>query len=257
MKLANGNRIYFKSFKTDQIETFVEFVRANELVGERIHATGGGAHKFADLLEREFTQSGVQVVKHDEMASLANGLTFATRISTDQFVLDSHGSPSFDNENEAEQSQTSGSRQEREEEKASEAPKLLVSIGTGVSMIKVTGFNIYKRVGGTMIGGGTLLGLSSLLTGISDFDTITAKAQRGENSNVDLLVRDIYGDNSALKELKGDRIASSFAKAATSELPEATARLHREEDLLSSLVTMISLNTGQLAYFLAKLHKIE
>lgn len=39
-------------------------------------------------------------------------------------------------------------------------------------MIKVTDFNSYSRVSGTMIGGGTLLGLANLLTGVNDFDTI-------------------------------------------------------------------------------------
>lgn len=49
--------------------------------------------------------------------------------------------------------------------------KLLVSIGSGVSMIKVNPFTgKFDRVSGTMIGGGTLVGLSNLLTGISDFD---------------------------------------------------------------------------------------
>ena len=55
-------------------------------------------------------------------------------------------------------------------------PTLLVSIGSGVSMIKVNSYNSYERIGGTMIGGGTLLGLSNLLTGIKDFDTIISKA---------------------------------------------------------------------------------
>ena len=63
-----------------------------------------------------------------------------------------------------------------EEEKESDFPKLLVTIGSGISMIKVNDFNSYERVGGTMIGGGTLLGLSNLLTGINDFDTIIEKA---------------------------------------------------------------------------------
>ena len=51
-----------------------------------------------------------------------------------------------------------------------------MTIGSGVSMIKVNDFNSYERVAGTMIGGGTLLGLSNLLTGINDFDTIIQKA---------------------------------------------------------------------------------
>ena len=47
-----------------------------------------------------------------------------------------------------------------------------------------------------MIGGGTLLGLANLLTGINDFDTILEMSKRGDNSHVDLLVKDIYGSNS-------------------------------------------------------------
>jgi len=51
--------------------------------------------------------------------------------------------------------------------------KMLVSIGSGVSMIKVNPTSgKFERVSGTMIGGGTLVGLSNLLTGISDFDQI-------------------------------------------------------------------------------------
>ena len=101
-----------------------------------------------------------------------------------------------------------------EEEKESDFPKLLVSVGSGVSLIKVNDINNFERVGGTMIGGGTLLGLSNLLTGIRDFDTIIEKAQAGQNANVDMLVSDIYGDNSPFKELAGDLLASSFAKVA-------------------------------------------
>ena len=51
--------------------------------------------------------------------------------------------------------------------------KMLVSIGSGVSMIKVSNNGKFQRVSGTMIGGGTLMGLSNLLTGVKDFDQIT------------------------------------------------------------------------------------
>ena len=50
--------------------------------------------------------------------------------------------------------------------------KLLVSIGSGVSMIKVDDCKKFERVGGTMIGGGTLVGLANLMTGVRDFDQI-------------------------------------------------------------------------------------
>ena len=50
---------------------------------------------------------------------------------------------------------------------------MLVSIGSGVSMLKVSSCgDKFERVSGTMIGGGTLVGLSNLLTGVNDFDEI-------------------------------------------------------------------------------------
>ena len=59
----------------------------------------------------------------------------------------------------------------------------------------------FERVSGTMIGGGTLVGLSNLLTGVNDFETIVEMSQKGDNSGVDMLVKDIYGDQSPFKEL--------------------------------------------------------
>ena len=54
-------------------------------------------------------------------------------------------------------------------------------------------FDSFERVAGTMIGGGTLIGLSNLLTGVRDFDKIIEMASRGDHTKVDMMVRDIYG----------------------------------------------------------------
>jgi len=69
-----------------------------------------------------------------------------------------------------------------------------------------------------MIGGGTLVGLSNLLTGITDFDKIVEVARTGDNSGIDMLVKDIYGDTSPIPGLQGDYLASSFAKPANDHL---------------------------------------
>jgi type II pantothenate kinase len=74
-----------------------------------------------------------------------------------------------------------------------EGSVILVSIGSGVSIIKVNAFDSFERVAGTMIGGGTLIGLSNLLTGVRDFDKIIEMASRGDHTKVDMMVRDIYG----------------------------------------------------------------
>lgn len=91
-------------------------------------------------------------------------------------------------------------------------PYLLVNIGSGVSMIKVSGPRDFQRVGGTSLGGGTLWGLLSLLTGARTFDDMLGMAERGDNSKVDMLVGDIYGTDYGKIGLKSTTIASSFGK---------------------------------------------
>lgn len=49
-------------------------------------------------------------------------------------------------------------------------PFILVNVGSGVSILEVRGPSEYKRISGTSIGGGTFLGLCSLLTGSETFD---------------------------------------------------------------------------------------
>ena len=91
-------------------------------------------------------------------------------------------------------------------------PYLLVNIGSGVSMIHVSGRRDYQRIGGTSLGGGTFWGLLSLLTGASTFDEMLGMADRGDNAAVDLLVGDIYGTGYDKIGLKSSVIASSFGK---------------------------------------------
>ena len=75
-------------------------------------------------------------------------------------------------------------------------------------MLAVRGHGDYARVSGTSLGGGTFLGLSCLLTQVrtltttrfpentfqcATFEEALDLAARGDNKNVDKLVRDIYG----------------------------------------------------------------
>lgn len=49
-------------------------------------------------------------------------------------------------------------------------PCMLVNIGSGVSIVKIDEEGQYERISGTSLGGGTLWGLLSLLTGAESFD---------------------------------------------------------------------------------------
>jgi type II pantothenate kinase len=97
-----------------------------------------------------------------------------------------------------------------------EAPErfLVVSVGTGTSALLVEPGRV-SRVGGTALGGGTILGLGAALCGVRDFDALAALAARGDRRRVDLLIRDVYPDGDFL--LPGDANAASFAKLARAD----------------------------------------
>ena len=230
VELENGDQIYLKSFESNKIDEFIRFVKDNNLVDTTIHATGGGAYKYQEQFLKHFG-SGIKVNKYDEIGSLVNGLSFVLRYAKNPtFSMESSihsinpsASPSEYNKRiEEDKDLTDGDNNKTKKRKFTrmntdesgfEFPMLLVSIGSGVSIIKVNNFSQFERVSGTMIGGGTLIGLSNLLTGNREFEKIIEKAQMGNNAKVDMLVKDIYGENSPFS-LKGDLLASSFAKVA-------------------------------------------
>jgi type II pantothenate kinase len=167
-------------------------------------------------------------------------------------------------------------------------PYLLVNIGSGVSMIKVSGPKEFQRVGGTSLGGGTLWGLLSLLTGARTFDDMLGMAERGDNTKVDMLVGDIYGADYGKIGLKSTTIASSFGKvfrmkreaereaedtgglnnddrdmSPIAESPPTPYDEHKADapfdgaDISRSLLYAISNNIGQIAYLQSEKHKLE
>ncbi len=117
---------------------------------------------------------------------------------------------------------------------------LLVSLGTGTSVLSVTD-EVAQRVGGSALGGGTLLGLGKLLLRIDSFADLAALAERGDRRSVDLLVGDIYsgpGDSPLPRDLN----AAHFAKL-DSELPE---------DIAHALMGLVGENIGLICGELAR-----
>ena len=153
-------------------------------------ATGGGAHKFEADFRREVNMS---LNKSDEIASLIRGLKYIILTQTVVSPTTTNGVPE-------EAEDTTSWRRSRESElfyfenPADDAtcqkvnynpveplasggtstvyPFLLVNIGSGVSILSVTGEDSYKRVYGTSLGGGTFLGLCCLLTGCNTFEEV-------------------------------------------------------------------------------------
>jgi type II pantothenate kinase len=112
---------------------------------------------------------------------------------------------------------------------------LVASVGTGTSILLADGLSV-SRVGGTALGGGTVVGLGTQLLGTSDFTEIAALAARGSRREVDLLVSDIY--RAGEFPLAADLTASSFAKLARrSDAP-------RPEDLAAALMGLVGENVA-------------
>lgn len=77
-----------------------------------------------------------------------------------------------------------------------------------------------------------------------------ALADKGDNSSVDMLVGDIYGQDYEKIGLKSSTIASSFGKVFRKDAVEEEAKppSFKPEDISRSLLYAISNNIGQIAF---------
>ncbi|CAO3592391.1 unnamed protein product [Absidia cylindrospora] len=232
-----GGRLHFKIFETEQIDDCIAFIAELMIAGRAL------APNIKQVLQATGEQRlpGVVVEKDDEMECLTAGLSFfITEIPYEVFTY-----------NELDPTPI-----QFEETPENIYPYMIVNIGSGVSILKVTGPNQFTRISGTSLGGGTLWGLLSLLTNAGSFDDMLEMSKDGDNRNVDLLVGDIYGTDYSKLGLKSSRIASSFGKVFKKGERQDKAKFELS-DIAKSLLYMVSNNIGQIAYLNAQQHDIK
>ncbi|KAF3917285.1 hypothetical protein AA313_de0206072 [Arthrobotrys entomopaga] len=290
--IHEGGRLNFVNFETENIDDCIAYmgilINGQRIAAQQqnlllsngkksrpnahtndlcVMATGGGAHKYYDKICQAL--EGVHVYREDEMECLIVGLDFfLTEIPEEVFTYSDEDPMRF------------------VEPSEDIYPYLLVNIGSGVSMIKVSGPQKFERIGGTSLGGGTLWGLLSLLTGARSFDEMLKLADKGDNTTVDMLVGDIYGTDYGRIGLKSTTIASTFGKVfkknmSPSSSGAATApkengvngdakgmngnavvdenekmKNFKAEDISRSLLYAISNNIGQISYLQAQHHNL-
>ena len=94
----------------------------------------------------------------------------------------------------------------------------------------------YTRVGGTALGGASFLGLARALTSATTYREALALAARGDSSEVDTLVEDIYGSTGCVDlGLPPSLTAASFGKLA-----RQGNRSARDEDVCRALLEMVA-----------------
>jgi type II pantothenate kinase len=281
-----GGEFHFIRYETRRMKNAMDLILVNNLHLNicEMGATGGGAHKYAADWERSL---GIRMDKQDELDSLVAGMQFV--LSTvvgecytfrpKQTVRNMESSDSSEpgeapilDETASEDSEEASSSREKHKKRvdgwwwsrkvqrdaisySSAYPYLLVTIGTGVSILRVDGPRKHERISGSSIGGGTYWGLIRLLTDVEDFEDVMRLAEKGDPAKVDMMVGDIYGkDSKALEKLglQSDIVASSFGKLVAKDDPASGLK---QEDLARALLLMVTNNIGQVAYLNAQLHK--
>jgi len=243
-EVTEGARLHFIKFETKHIETTLDYIQKCLLGAETdmtvmdVKVTGGGAYKYSELIEKKL---GVSITKEDEMQCMIRGCNFLLRnISDESFSYQRRDDPAYTFQPVNPQDMF---------------PYLLVTIGSGVSVLKVDAEDKFTRIGGTATGGGTFWGLGKLLTGAKDFDELLSLAEQGDHRKVDMLVKDIYGADYSALGLPADLIASSFGNII--KLGDNQERQFTEADIARSLLYIISNDIGQISCLYAMLHKVK
>ncbi len=97
---------------------------------------------------------------------------------------------------------------------------IVVSMGTGTSLVMCDGKNI-SRLGGFALGGGTLTGLSRIMLKTGNIEQILELAKQGDLRNIDVRIKDISAH--PVTSLPMDATASLFGNATADAKPEDIA----------------------------------
>lgn len=100
---------------------------------------------------------------------------------------------------------------------------LAVSMGTGTALVHASAGGEMKYLGGTGVGGGTLIGLSRLLLHAESIDHIDEYIEKGDLANIDLRIKDVTrGDTLSL--LSRELTAANFGNVSDTASKDDVAR---------------------------------
>ena len=123
---------------------------------------------------------------------------------------------------------------------------IVVSMGTGTAIVHASSDGKFEYLGGTGVGGGTLIGLSKKMLGTDNIANIVELAEQGDISKVDLRVSDIT-KNDIHPGLAPDLTASNFGKLSDLATPA---------DIALGLFNMIYESVAMIAAFAARKYEV-
>ena len=119
---------------------------------------------------------------------------------------------------------------------------LVVSMGTGTALVYSEEGKEPEYLGGTGVGGGTLLGLSKKLLGLEDIEHIQQLAKDGDLSKIDLRIGDITKKDPSLT-MPDFMTASNFGKVSD---------IATGADIALGIINMVFETIGMIALFAAR-----
>ena len=126
---------------------------------------------------------------------------------------------------------------------------IVVSMGTGTALIhakKTPDGTETTYLGGTGVGGGTLLGLSKKMLGVDTIEHLEQMCEEGNLDNVDLRIKDISGDNTF--QINADITASNFGKLSD---------MATKNDIALGIANMVAETIAMLAVFAARNYDVK
>jgi len=122
---------------------------------------------------------------------------------------------------------------------------VVMSMGTGTAIVHAHESGVMKYLGGTGVGGGSLIGLSKLLVGAESVEHIEELAAQGSLANIDLRINDLTAGGG---ELPSDLTASNFGNVSD---------LASKEDVALGIMNMVYETVGMVSIFAARSVKCE
>ena len=126
---------------------------------------------------------------------------------------------------------------------------IVVSMGTGTALMhakRENGKTVTEYLGGTGVGGGTLLGLSRKMIGVDTIEHLQQLCEDGDLSNIDLRIKDLTSDNSF--QINDEITASNFGKLSD---------MATHNDIALGIANMVGETIAMLAVFAARSFKIK
>ncbi len=117
---------------------------------------------------------------------------------------------------------------------------LVVSLGTGTAIVHAKAGCEPKYLGGTGVGGGTLMGLSKKMLGIEQIEHLETLAAGGDLSNIDLRISDV---SRRMPDMPTDLTASNFGKLSD---------IASGEDVALGIINMVFETVAMVSLFAAR-----